>query len=264
LSADTLVPEPGNPQSFNRFVYVDNNPLRYWDSTGHSKVGDWLFEKATKVGIRIGNSGSTGKALVVSASKVVNHANEQRQDIFFPDENTSTSDRLGACVEVGFAATFAGTVTYAAGTAVSAAGTAASSVGAWLSEMLGLACLDGDCGNELKSSYEIGRQGQKMVMDFLNDPTAQEEVRVYVGEAGKRANYFARFDILTETAIHEVKNVADLSLSQSFMNQAQTYKLIADSSGLELHYWLVNSAPQRVIDFLQELGVIVHTGVPGG
>jgi RHS repeat-associated protein len=27
LSADTLVPEPGNPQAFNRFSYVGGNPL---------------------------------------------------------------------------------------------------------------------------------------------------------------------------------------------------------------------------------------------
>jgi hypothetical protein len=35
LSADTLVPEPGNPQAFNRFSYVGGNPLRYIDPTGH-------------------------------------------------------------------------------------------------------------------------------------------------------------------------------------------------------------------------------------
>jgi hypothetical protein len=37
ISADTIVPEPGNPQSLNRFSYVDNNPLKYIDPSGHYK-----------------------------------------------------------------------------------------------------------------------------------------------------------------------------------------------------------------------------------
>ncbi len=35
VQADTIVPEPGNPQALNRYSYVLNNPLRYSDSDGH-------------------------------------------------------------------------------------------------------------------------------------------------------------------------------------------------------------------------------------
>jgi hypothetical protein len=35
LSADTIVPDPSNPQRLNRFSYTRNNPLKYTDPTGH-------------------------------------------------------------------------------------------------------------------------------------------------------------------------------------------------------------------------------------
>jgi hypothetical protein len=35
ISADTIVPDGQNPQAFNRFALVLNNPLRYTDPTGH-------------------------------------------------------------------------------------------------------------------------------------------------------------------------------------------------------------------------------------
>ena len=50
LQADTLVPEPGKAQAFNRYSYGLNNPIRYADPTGHaneegsgggSPVTDW-------------------------------------------------------------------------------------------------------------------------------------------------------------------------------------------------------------------------------
>jgi RHS repeat-associated protein len=40
VSPDTIVPDPANPQSWNRYSYVYNNPLRYVDPTGHDP--GWL------------------------------------------------------------------------------------------------------------------------------------------------------------------------------------------------------------------------------
>jgi RHS repeat-associated protein len=39
LSPDTLVPDPANPQSLNRYSYTRNNPLKFIDSTGHKEEG---------------------------------------------------------------------------------------------------------------------------------------------------------------------------------------------------------------------------------
>ncbi|MDX8412206.1 MAG: SpvB/TcaC N-terminal domain-containing protein, partial [Mariprofundaceae bacterium] len=42
LSADTIVPNPGDMQGFNRYSYVINNPLKYVDPDGH---GWWISVK---------------------------------------------------------------------------------------------------------------------------------------------------------------------------------------------------------------------------
>ena len=40
IGPDTIVPDPVNPQSLNRFAYVYNNPLLYTDPSGHCPDGD--------------------------------------------------------------------------------------------------------------------------------------------------------------------------------------------------------------------------------
>jgi len=35
VSADSIVPDPNRPQNFNRYSYVGDNPLRYFDPSGH-------------------------------------------------------------------------------------------------------------------------------------------------------------------------------------------------------------------------------------
>jgi RHS repeat-associated protein len=40
VQADTLVPDPFDPQSLNRYSYVLNNPLKYVDPSGHKFVED--------------------------------------------------------------------------------------------------------------------------------------------------------------------------------------------------------------------------------
>ncbi len=44
ISADTLVPNPTNPQSYNRYSYTLNNPVKYTDPTGHATCEDMPWE----------------------------------------------------------------------------------------------------------------------------------------------------------------------------------------------------------------------------
>jgi len=47
VSADTIVPNPGNPQDLNRYAYAANNPLRYTDPTGH--ISEDEVERALEI-----------------------------------------------------------------------------------------------------------------------------------------------------------------------------------------------------------------------
>jgi RHS repeat-associated protein len=46
ISPDTIIPDPANPQSFNRYSYVGNRPLNRTDLSGHQEVVPELMQQA--------------------------------------------------------------------------------------------------------------------------------------------------------------------------------------------------------------------------
>jgi hypothetical protein len=83
-----VVPEYANPQTLNRYAYTVNNPVKYVDPSGncHGLSGS-AFNACVKV--------------VMAIASGVHKANEYRDDIFFPDANTTFTDRLEASTVVG-------------------------------------------------------------------------------------------------------------------------------------------------------------------
>ncbi|MDP3915640.1 MAG: RHS repeat-associated core domain-containing protein [Bacteroidota bacterium] len=60
LNVDPYVQDPGNTQSYNRYSYCLNNPLKYIDPSGNtwwSKFWNWTDEKGIQFGINIGPGG---------------------------------------------------------------------------------------------------------------------------------------------------------------------------------------------------------------
>jgi RHS repeat-associated protein len=77
ISPDTIIPNPADPQSWNRFSYTNNNPLRYTDPTGHWLESAW---DAFNVGLGIASfvdnlsQGNYGWAAVDAVGVVVDAA----------------------------------------------------------------------------------------------------------------------------------------------------------------------------------------------
>ncbi|MEO0249402.1 MAG: RHS repeat-associated core domain-containing protein [candidate division WOR-3 bacterium] len=83
LSPDTLVPEAGEPQSFNRYSYVLGNSLRYTDPSGHQGVGpiappvpwsqpiDPATAEAMEEALAVGGPYIVGGAVVVGGTIVL-------------------------------------------------------------------------------------------------------------------------------------------------------------------------------------------------
>jgi RHS repeat-associated protein len=59
ISPDTVIPNPSNPQCFNRYSYVLNNPLRYTDPSGHGLL-DKIAKFIKKIIVGGGGSGDSG------------------------------------------------------------------------------------------------------------------------------------------------------------------------------------------------------------
>ncbi|CAA6816961.1 MAG: Unknown protein [uncultured Sulfurovum sp.] len=67
LSADTIIQDPHDSQSYNRYSYVRNNPLMYTDPTGHSwfsKVWDKIGTYVTAIVVAVVAIATGGAALM--------------------------------------------------------------------------------------------------------------------------------------------------------------------------------------------------------
>ncbi|MCS6847508.1 MAG: RHS repeat-associated core domain-containing protein [Anaerolineae bacterium] len=96
LSPDSIVPRPDDPQSFNRYAYVLNNPLRYTDPTGHFWKEAAILLGGAVAGAFIGLAGETSSQVFGQALAVAKGDKSVQQAIKDYHSSESEASRIGA------------------------------------------------------------------------------------------------------------------------------------------------------------------------
>jgi RHS repeat-associated protein len=60
IQPDTMVPDPSDSQQLNRYSYVNNNPLKYTDPTGH--IAEWVIAAAVYILVSAAVGAAVGAA----------------------------------------------------------------------------------------------------------------------------------------------------------------------------------------------------------
>ncbi len=140
ISADTVVPNAGNPQALNRYSYVGNNPLKYTDPSGHCWGVASGARSLPSYDVTCGN--------LDMALTIVQHPNASDVEKAFAGWYIATEGTAHVAVAVG-----TGVIAWEAIVPTLAAG----GTGAAVAEG---ACADGDCSNEAMSvAQQLGKIG---------------------------------------------------------------------------------------------------------
>ncbi len=142
IQADTIVPQPGDALTWDRYAYVKNNSIRFNDPSGHCPEC-----------LVMGGIMGVG-ALIGYGTQVYNNF----QNGLTGFSAFSTNIQLEP---IWKGAIIAGSVAIASAAVV----TAISSFGPTIGAITGVACADGDCSNEGKNIVDLIQIGNKYSSD---------------------------------------------------------------------------------------------------
>jgi len=176
IQPDTIIPEPGDPQSLNRYSFASNNPLRYVDSNGHC-----------------GPLTPVCLALLLGGMALLLQGDSPDLDVTPEDV---ASQRLGGALVVGGA-------TLAGGSALAGAGGAAQ-VGTTATTA---ACADGDCTNEVETAGKALEAAKQTAPQMIRQ-TAYEIAKAGGRHAGTLRTYSSRSLAEVQRGILSLERVA--------------------------------------------------------
>ena len=220
ISADTLVPQAGDPQALNRYSYVGNNPLKYTDPSGHCWGAASGARSLPSYDVTCGN--------LDMALTIVQH----------PKAN-------------GWEKTFAGWYIATEGTAHVAA-VVGSGIAAWapLAPAAGVAeaaCADGDCTNE---AVGVAQQLSKVGPDSVKGLGLVEQLaQLSTRGAGASRVILGKF---VEGSSQSYEKIAERLGATYFKTADGVYNALGKSKELA---WQVNEAflrnqlTRRVVSF---------------
>ncbi|HRQ37624.1 MAG TPA: RHS repeat-associated core domain-containing protein [Chloroflexota bacterium] len=155
VSTDSIVPDPTNPQSYNRYSYGYNNPVKYQDPTGHRPTDGCEYE-----GCELDDYLDPNETWITAQGQV--SLIDPVLAAQYPGDFTWEEALFTATGFVGISALPA-TVEYGVSQVVwPALVKAGGTIASWL-------CLkDGDCGNEAQAAANVGRQSINWLTNQAN------------------------------------------------------------------------------------------------
>ena len=177
IQADTLIPDPGSSAAYDRYAYVNNNPLKYTDPTGHKKV------PGGPGGVTIVYDGDDDQPDVFDYPSLwipgIGGSNINYGNAYFAEngeyeeyiEGVREGTKYEAAV-AGFVIGTYGTLAYLSSKGIIGAGTTAVEA----------ACADGDCTNEVNGIAKTAESVVDKLQRYLLNP--EHEI------GGPKANWF--------------------------------------------------------------------------
>ena len=202
MQADSIVPMASQgTQAFDRYAYVNNNPVIYRDENGH-----WI---STVVGGIIGAAIGYGVQVYQNVQSGMEFTDALTTDI--------SADRILAGAAMG---ALAGTFIPFAASAISTSGLLTTGT-----TVATTACADGDCTNEIRM---LAESGLNTVDDVANSEIGQTIAREFTHNSSSQTVSIGSFDDYITVGIN---------MNYTFFDMPATAWDILSNPNLPTHFW---------------------------